>query len=188
MKLKFGIVLLAGLLLIGCKKEEKIEVGEVTERAPGEQVEASSNLAPEFAFNSIDGSKVALEDLRGKIVYVDIWATWCRPCIMQIPALKEVEQMYKDKDVQFVSVSVDNERQMDKWRNMVREKELGGLQLFAGSDMKFHNDYRISTIPKFLLIGREGELISGDAPRPLNHQTNEVNQELIRVLDQLIKE
>lgn len=188
MKLKFVFVFSLGLLMLGCGKEEKVEIGEVTERAPGEQVETASNLAPEFAFNSIDGSKVALEDLRGKIVYVDIWATWCRPCIMQIPALKEVEEMYKGKDVQFVSVSVDNERQKDKWSSMVKEKELGGLQLFAGSDMKFHNDYRISTIPKFLLIGKEGELISGDAPRPLNHQTNEVNQELITVLDQLLKE
>lgn len=188
MKLKFIFVFSLSLLMLGCGKEEKVEIGEVTERAPGEQVEAGSSLAPEFAFNSIDGSKVALEDLRGKIVYVDIWATWCRPCIMQIPALKEVEEMYKGKDVQFVSVSVDNERQKDKWSSMVKEKELGGLQLFAGSDMKFHNDYRISTIPKFLLIGKEGELISGDAPRPLNHQTNEVNQELITVLDQLLNE
>lgn len=188
MKLKYTLIFMTLLLIMGCEKQEEVVVGGITERSPEEQIQANIQLAPEFAFHSIDGKQVALDELRGKIVYVDIWATWCRPCIMQIPALKEVEEMYKDEDIQFVSISVDKEKDIQKWRNMVREKQLGGLQLYAGSDMKFHNEYKISTIPRFLLIGKEGELISSDAPRPLNHRTNGVNEELLEVFDQLIKE
>lgn len=189
MKVRIIFYFLIGLVFLQCNssRNEPVEIGEITER-PIEEVVSNKNNAPEFALKSIDGKEVALSDLKGKVVYVDVWATWCRPCLMQIPALKEVEEIYKDEDVEFVSISIDNERNKGKWENMVREKELGGLQLFAGSDPEFHKNYQISTIPRFLLIGKEGELIHGNAPRPLNHRTNQVNQELLAVLDQLIKE
>lgn len=191
MKLKFILIFSVSLILISCGKKEKVEIGEITERSAEEQQEQTikSGMAPEFAFNSIDGKKVSLEDLRGKIIYADIWATWCRPCLMQIPALKEVEERYKDNsNIQFVSISIDNEAQYDRWQSMVKEKQMGGLHLFAGRDQKFQHDYQINSIPRFLLIGKEGELINDNAPRPLNHMTNGVNEELITTLDQLLKE
>lgn len=188
MKLKIFFLAVIGFGLFGCKSKEDIKVGEITEIKQDETTPAEPNKAPGFSFASIDGKQISLEDLKGKFVYVDIWATWCRPCLMQIPTLKEVEERYRDKNIEFVSISVDRESDQQKWRKMVEEKQLGGLQLYAGSNSEFHNNYQISSIPRFLLIGKEGELIDGNAPRPLNHQTNGVNEELTALFDQLIKE
>lgn len=188
MKLKIFSIALISLIFLACEGKKQVEVGAITEIDPSEVVEVATNMAPGFSFKSISGEQVSLEDLRGKFVYVDIWATWCRPCLMQIPSLKEVEEKYKGTDIEFVSISVDNERDKGKWEKMVSEKQLGGLQLYAGSDADFNKNYQISSIPRFLLIGKEGELIDGNAPRPLDHQTNGVNQGLISVLDGLIKE
>lgn len=188
MRLKIFSAVLAVLVFTGCNENKKVEVGAITEINAGEVSPPSVNMAPGFSFQSINGDQVSLEDLRGKFVYVDVWATWCRPCIMQIPTLKEVEEKYKGTDIEFVSISVDKERDIQKWKKMVDEKELGGLQLYAGSDAQFHSDYKINSIPRFLLIGKDGELINGNAPRPLNHQTMGVNEELIALFDKLTNE
>ena len=187
MKLKTGIILSIFLIAFSCDKNEEVQVGEITEISQ-EEIENRIDMAPGFAFNSVNGSQVSLEDLKGKFVYIDIWATWCRPCIMQIPTMKEVEQIYKDKDIEFVSISIDSERDKPKWKKMIGEKQMGGIQLFAGRDQAFTTNYKVSTIPRFVLIGKQGELLDANAPRPLNHATNGVNQELLSLFDRLLEE
>lgn len=70
---------------------------------------------------------------------------------------------------------------------MVKEKDMKGIQLFAGSSSSFNGDYQVQTIPRFLIIGKEGELIDKDAPRPMDFETRQANVELITVLDELLK-
>lgn len=132
-------------------------------------------------YENFVGGTTSLQNLKGKYVYIDVWATWCGPCKREIPALKEIEKKYHDKNIEFVSISVDNGRgyQADSreaafiaakegWKTMVAEKELGGIQLF--SDKAFQSDfitaYKINAIPRFLLIDPDGNIVSADAPRP----------------------
>lgn len=127
-------------------------------------------------YENYDGSKTSLKDLAGKYVYVDVWATWCGPCKAEIPFLKKVEEQYHDKNIQFVSISIDDDRShggsWDKakadWKAMVKDKELGGMQLFApnGWQSQFVEGYKIQGIPRFLLIGPDGTIVNPDAPRP----------------------
>ena len=127
-------------------------------------------------YENYDGSKTSLKDLTGKYVYVDVWATWCGPCKAEIPFLKKVEEQYHDKNIQFVSISIDDDRShggsWDKakadWKAMVKDKELGGMQLFApnGWQSEFVEAYKIQCIPRFLLIGPDGTIVNPDAPRP----------------------
>ncbi|NNE54976.1 MAG: TlpA family protein disulfide reductase [Flavobacteriales bacterium] len=114
----------------------------------------------------MDGNKVSLASLKGKVVYVDVWATWCGPCKREIPHLQDIEHDYHGRNVSFVSVSVDEDE--EAWRNMVTEKELGGIQLLADSAWKSSicTDYKINGIPRFLLIDTDGMIVSADAPRP----------------------
>jgi thiol-disulfide isomerase/thioredoxin len=109
---------------------------------------------------------VALEDMRGKYVYIDVWATWCGPCKTEIPYLKKLEEEMHDRNIVFVSVSVDDSR--EDWENMVRDKELGGIQLFGGAgwNSSITEDYNIRGIPRFILIDRDGMIIDATAPRP----------------------
>jgi len=187
MKRTLFICLSALLFFTHCEKEPEIEIGTVTERPP-EEVAELKNYAPGFALNAIDGKNVSLEDLKGKFLYVDIWATWCRPCIQQLPAMKELEEKYRGQNIEFVSISVDNDRDKAKWQKMVQDKEMKGVQLFAGKQTSFSSDYKISAIPKFLIIGKEGEIINENPPRPMDYRTGQVNQELVAILDNLIKE
>jgi len=173
-------------MIINCKKENKIEVGSVTERTP-EEVVSYVEYAPSFTFNSIQGNQISLSDLKGKYLYVDVWATWCRPCLQQLPAMKELEEKYRDTNTEFVSISVDNDRDKAKWQKMVQDKQMGGIQLFAGKRTTFHQDYEISTIPKFLIIGKEGEIINDNAPRPMDYATRGINQQLVEVFENLLK-
>ncbi|MFK5983168.1 MAG: TlpA disulfide reductase family protein [Flavobacteriaceae bacterium] len=137
--------------------------------------------SPTFTYENHKGGETSLADLKGKVVYVDVWATWCAPCKREIPFLKELDKDYHGKKIAFVSISIDEEKNYDAWRTMVTEKELGGYQLMADKDWrsKFVEDYGIKGIPRFLLIDAEGNIINSDAPRPSSTEIREVIDGLI---------
>lgn len=141
---------------------------EVEERYQRSKALAKGSPSPAFEFENRYGKMVKLEDLRGKNVYVDVWATWCGPCKEEIPDLKKLEAEYHDKKIAFVSLSVDKMKDKEKWLSMIKEKELGGVQLLSDSDWKtdFIQDYGIKSIPRFILLDHEGKIVSADAPRP----------------------
>ncbi len=124
--------------------------------------------APNFSAFTRDGKEVKLSDLRGKNVYIDVWATWCGPCISEIPALKAMETKYHDENVEFVSVSIDVASDKQKWMDFVEKRELKGIQIMAENDWRSEitRNYNIQGIPRFLLIDEEGKIVSADAPRP----------------------
>ena len=121
-----------------------------------------------FEYENQKGGKTKLEDLRGKYVYIDVWATWCGPCRGEIPFLQKVEEKYVGKNIAFVSISVDVEKDHDKWKTFVDDKKLGGIQLIADKDWKsdFIKSYGINSIPRFILIDPNGVIVKGDAVRP----------------------
>lgn len=127
-----------------------------------------NTASPEFSFMDHSGAPVSLKSLRGKYVYIDIWATWCAPCIAEIPGLKKLEEIYKDKKIQFVSLSVDTQSNKETWLNYVKKNELKGIQLIADKDFNsdFIKKFGVTSIPRFLLIGPDGSIIENDAKRP----------------------
>ncbi len=135
--------------------------------------------SPTFNYENINGGKTSLESLKGKFVYIDVWATWCGPCIAEIPALKKVEKEYHGKNIEFVSISIDDKKDLEKWKKMVADKELKGVQLFADNDWKsdFIKNFAIDGIPRFILIDTEGKIINADAPRPSDAKLKELLNE-----------
>lgn len=129
-------------------------------------------------YENFKGGTTSLSDLKGKYVYIDVWATWCGPCKREIPSLKKIEEQYHGKDIEFVSISTDNGRGYKEktieaskvgWKKMITEKEMGGIQLFAGKvwdKSEFRNFYKIKGIPRFILIDPAGNVVNADAPRP----------------------
>lgn len=157
------------------------ELQEVTGRYEALQKILPGNPSPTFDYENYKGGTVALSDLKGKYVYIDVWATWCGPCLEEIPFLKKMEADYADKNIQIISISIDTEDAYGKWRDMVEERSLGGLQLMADNDWrsKFVSDYSIFAIPRFILIDTEGNIISADAPRPSSLAIHELLSELL---------
>ncbi len=128
---------------------------------------AKGKPSPKFNnLENFDGSTTSLDDLIGKYVYIDVWATWCGPCKQQIPFLKKIEEAYHGKNIEFVSISTDRKNKYGAWRQMIESKEMGGIQLFAGDDYSFSQAYQINSIPRFILIDPEGNIVNANAPRP----------------------
>jgi thiol-disulfide isomerase/thioredoxin len=142
---------------------------------------AEGATSPQFVnYENYNGGTTSLEDLKGKYVYIDVWATWCGPCKAEIPFLKEIEEAYRGKNIEFVSISIDKASDHDKWKQMVEEKELKGVQLFADNDWnsEFVEAYKINGIPRFILIDPAGNIIFADAPRPSSEELTTVLSEL----------
>lgn len=138
--------------------------------------------SPQFtAYENHNGSTTSLSDLKGKYVYIDVWATWCKPCLGEIPALKELEEEF-GKQMYFVSISVDKPNKHEAWKKMVDEKQLKGIQLFADKNWvsAFVQDFGIDGIPRFILIDPKGNVVKPDAPRPSNPKTKKVLQNLLK--------
>ncbi|KGO92248.1 TlpA family protein disulfide reductase [Flavobacterium subsaxonicum] len=124
--------------------------------------------SPTFAYENYKGGTTKLEDFKGKYVYIDVWATWCGPCRQEIPYLQEVEKKYEGKNIEFVSLSIDTKKDYEKWRKMVGDKSLGGVQIIADNDWKsaFTTAYGVNSIPRFILIDPQGKVVEADAKRP----------------------
>ncbi len=130
---------------------------------------AIGNPSPNFEnFMNYAGGATSLSHLKGSYIYIDVWATWCIPCIYEIPFLQKVEAQYHDKNIKFVSISIDNLKDEEKWRTMIKDKNLGGIQLLADNEFEttFIRDYYIWGIPRFILLDPSGNIVDHDAPRP----------------------
>jgi len=142
---------------------------KITKQLADSKKLAKGNPSPTFEnYENHAGGTTSLADLKGKFVYIDMWATWCGPCKREIPFMKKVEKEYHGKNIEFVSISVDRKNAHDKWKSMVKDGEMTGIQLFADNDFKskFAVDYGVNSIPRFILLDTEGNIVSADAPRP----------------------
>ena len=141
---------------------------KLTQRYNSARLTKAGLASVDFNYENYDGGMTSLEDLRGKLLYIDVWATWCGPCIIEFPALKELVKEYDEKDIEFVSVSIDSKNDYSKWRKMVAEKNIGGIHLYddEGLSSDFMRAFSVSLIPRFMMIDPQGKIITAKAPRP----------------------
>ncbi len=111
---------------------------QLTEAYDKWAVIATGAEAPDFAYTDIKGQTVALSSLKGKNVYIDVWATWCGPCKREIPHLEELQETYKGNDnIVFASVSIDENK--EAWEKMVTEKEMKGVSAHRRRSLGFQH-------------------------------------------------
>ena len=130
----------------------------------------------ESAYVDIDGNSFSLSSLKGKYVYIDIWATWCGPCRQELPHLKKLEEKFANKNIVFVGISVDN--RLKDWARMVKQSDMPGIQLYGGPNCPIMKDYQIAGIPRFFLLDRDGKIINPNMSRPSNSATEQALNEL----------
>jgi len=135
--------------------------------------------APDFRLFNEDGEKYCLGDFRGKYLYIDVWATYCSPCIREIPAFEQLKAEYSGEMIVFASVSVD--RKEKAWSDAIDKHGMTELQLRPENDWSsaFVKDYRLNMygIPHYVLIGPDGRILIPDAPKP-----SEIGNELQIIL------
>lgn len=125
----------------------------------------------ELSFTAIDGREVDLAKLRGKVVLVDFWATWCGPCIEELPNVKRVYADYHEQGFEIVGVSLDRAGDLPKLKRFVAAEEMPWPQHYEG---KKHNEggnslaarFAIKGIPAMLLVDKQGMIVSTNARGP----------------------
>jgi thiol-disulfide isomerase/thioredoxin len=118
--------------------------------------------------NAIDGSTVSMKNLRGKVVVIDFWATWCGPCVAEMPKMKDLYAKYRGKGVEFIGVSLDQPKEqggLDKLKAFVKENGIEWPQYYQGNfwDSEFSKSWGVNSIPCVFVVDAEGKLYSADA-------------------------
>ncbi len=117
----------------------------------------------DFSIETVDGEPLRLADFRGQYVQLDFWATWCGPCILEKPNIREVHEAYADDDrLVVIALSLDDEP--DAPRDYAREHGFDWIQGFVGpsSSSEVPADFGVQGIPAIFLIGPEGEIVARD--------------------------
>lgn len=126
--------------------------------------------APDVAFKDAKGKRYNISDFKGKVLVIDVWATWCKSCLMNMAKFMALKEEYKNNpSVEFVTVSTDSDE--------VRESWLAAIEKFNMSDMlnltpdysgekSFTEEYRVSSVPRYIIIDKSGDIVSVFALKP----------------------
>jgi peroxiredoxin len=128
---------------------------------PGDQTNVTvGETAPEITLPTPEGNELSLSDLRGKVVLIDFWASWCKPCRAENPNVVRVYNQYKDQGFEILGVSLD--RSKEAWVQAIQQDNLTWKHV---SDLQFWNSeaaqvYGVSSIPYTVLVDQEGNVIA----------------------------
>nr|WP_162988900.1 TlpA disulfide reductase family protein [Pedobacter schmidteae] len=132
----------------------------------------------QFTFQNANGEQVSIKDFKGKLVFVDIWNTGCKPCIAEIPYLKHLEHEMQGKDIVFLSVSCDYD--LASWKRFLQKRNMTGQQLIMiGKKDTFFNKIGGGGIPRFVILDKEGKMLDYNCKRPSNPVLNIYLTELL---------
>ena len=147
-----------------CSKET---VGQYQYIVDAKKNTAAGKQCPDVTFSDIDGNSHKLSEFFGKVLFIDLWATWCGPCCMEIPYMEKMVEHYKDDNrIQFISISLDRDRKA--WEDKMREDKPVWPQFNTSreEDKLLSNQWGVSSIPRFLIINADGTINNNDAFRP----------------------
>ncbi len=139
---------------------------------------AVGSQAPNFTLLDLNGKSVSLSDFQGKIVYLDFWATWCKPCLQKMARMKPfIEEMKSNDQIVFLQVSLD--REASTWKGTVEVNDFGGTHLLAENDVESDvaKAYNVRALPESFIIDRNGKFTS----KPTSLQLKEL-KELLKSL------
>ncbi len=143
---------------------------------------AKGATAPSFKLPDTQGKLVSLADFKGKVVYLDLWASWCGPCLIEMPHLKKMRERFAGKDVAFVAISIDTDT--SKWLKKIKDMNLDGIQLIdkvGSQNSKIATDYKVHGVPHYVLIDKKGKIASAFAPIPSS--ATEIDKEINNLLN-----
>lgn len=117
--------------------------------------------APNFNLLDINNKPVSLSDFEGKYVLLDFWATWCRPCIAEIPTLKKIKKELGSDNFEIVSICIDrnNDGSISTWKTINDKYETNWVQLYDADGMATAKNYNIKQFPTLLIVGPDGNIL-----------------------------
>ncbi len=114
-----------------------------------------AEVSYDFTLQDLEGKPVSLSDYKGKVVFIDFWASWCPPCRASIPAVENLYEQYKDNE-DFVVLGINLQEDKDTILKFMKKQKMNYPVLL--SDKKVISNYKISSIPRFFIIDKNGEI------------------------------
>ena len=165
-KLVLGVLLLASFgVLGGATPAAGVPVLRQDPRQTGGLKKGEA--APDFRLQEASGKVVTLQDFRGKVVYLDFWGSWCRPCLAEAPAAAQLKKQFLGRDILFVYIS--NETYFDGWLKTIEKYALASpnsVHLLDPEGKHAIRAYNVQGYPTYMIISRSGQVVNGMAPRP----------------------
>lgn len=134
--------------------ESKSRTAEDAKKLVANPRRARENYAPDFSFTSLGGEHISLEDLRGKVILIDFWGTWCGPCVQSVPDLRNLHKKYS-KDPSFVLIGISSDRDDQVWREFTAENKMLWPQ-YRDKDRRILRAFDIRSFPTYVIIDHEG--------------------------------
>lgn len=122
------------------------------------------SIAPNIISQNEAGKTVQLSDFKGKYVYIDVWATWCKPCLKEMPLFNQLKSTFKGKNIAFWSISTDKRK--ERWASWLVKNPQSGHQSFISNGKGLMSNYQIQAIPRYILIDPDGKILEANALRP----------------------
>jgi peroxiredoxin len=127
---------------------------EQAEKLVADPRRAREAFAPDFSFTSAEGEYISLEDLRGKIVLLDFWGTWCPPCVEAVPSVRDLRKRYA-KDPSFVLISISSDSDEAKWKDFTAKNQMAWHQ-YLDRDHRVQRAFEVHAFPTYIMIDHEG--------------------------------
>ena len=142
--------------------------GQFLDQLGGELNKPGIGEAMDLKFTSLAGKEIDLADMKGKVILIDFWATWCGPCIAELPNVLKAYETYHDKGFEIIGISLDNAKDEAKLKSFVKDKNMPWPQAFDGKgwDTDLAQQYGISSIPATFLVGKDGKIVSSNLRGP----------------------
>jgi thiol-disulfide isomerase/thioredoxin len=144
---------------------------------------ARSPFAPDFSFTTAQNQSLSNAVLRGKVVLVDFWGTWCPPCRASVPALRDLNKKYAGKPFQLVSVSSDDDE--DVWKTFIKAEHMDWSQYIDLPGEVLHA-FKVDSFPTFIVLDKDGVIRfrqSGEGPETESELEDAINKYLKRESD-----
>lgn len=121
--------------------------------------------APDDILFDANGNEYRLSDFQGKYVFIDFWASWCVHCRKQFPAMEKIKEEFKDSDIMFIGISLDED--VESWKKAMKQFELECNE-FIVSSPALADKFQLTAIPRFFIYDRDSKLLNNNAPWPTN--------------------
>ena len=142
-------------------------------------VMAPGSPAPDFELENINGESVSLSSLKGQVVVIDFWGTWCGPCKRELPYSKKIEEHYANRDdVTFLFVALERGT-VAYWKQFVAKNDIPGVHLYSPNSNRALIPYKITSVPRYVIVDKEGKIYDAFASRP----SQNMKQQIAKVLE-----
>lgn len=137
------------------KRVDRIDWLDLTRKAAGERAEMLGKPVPEVDLPLLGGGRQKLSDLKGRVVLIDFWATWCAPCLAAMPKLQAISERFKDQPVTVLGLNIESDVAEDHLKKVIGRRGVTFPQMFQGGQKQM-KAFRVNGIPHLVLIDQQG--------------------------------